>query len=144
MEQAEFDKEFTLAVNKARLKLPPKGHEARDRVLEIAREVGEELLDSDTLRHRHDNLWGFREVARFLGMSWKFVRKLAKLGIIPTLPEEEWVKGPVSVQRKHYKRTPLETKHTRTTREIRIVDLLFDPEQIKALDVEALQEKIAR
>lgn len=133
-----FERDFADSLNACGLTLPTDA-KARAQVVAAARQ-DPDLLDADELGRRHTELWGFREAARYLGMSWKLVRKFAQVGLIPTLPKKEWTTGPVTVYRRHFRRTPFGPAYTHTTEEVRIVDLLFDPKQVKKLDPEKLRE----
>lgn len=87
-------------------------------------------------------LWGFREVARHLEVSWKTAQKWAREGRLPVLPESEWTTGPVTVYRRHFEKTPLGTRYTHTTEEERVVDKVFAADAIRAVDIEAIRDEL--
>ena len=41
-------------------------------------------------------MWGFREVARHFGMSWRLVQRMAAAGVLPVAPRADWKEGPVT------------------------------------------------
>lgn len=126
---------FESALTAAGLALPPEDlPSVRQKVLDGAAAEGADLCDAGELKRRADELWGFREAARHLECSWRTVQKWAHEGVLPTLPPDEWCKGPVIVFRNHYKKTPVGPEFTHTTEEVRIVDLVFRAEDIKAID----------
>jgi hypothetical protein len=89
-------------------------------------------------------IWGFREVARHLGISWRLARKWGRDGVLPTLPKSKWGKGPVTVYRRHFKNTPFGPEYTHTTEERRVVDKVFDAAKIRAIDMTKLRKKLAK
>jgi hypothetical protein len=121
----------------------PTDRAARFNAVEAARAAGLDRLTPQEMRRRHESVWGFREVARELGISWRLAAKWAREGRLPVLPQGQWVKGPVTVYRQAFQRTPLGLELAGTTPEARIVDKVFDATAIKAVDVDAIRAEIA-